>query len=143
MRIRVYRRPSLAVDVGFLVLTMATADSLRQKSRGAQSLPRRQSMHPGAVDGSSQQMPPPPRVRPKDKSKVETLMKRRYSMRVVPGPVSALEAFPPDLSSRAKAATGADASHADKVFIPACSRVVGPLTDPLRLALPDPSIALR
>jgi len=105
---------------------MATVDSLRQKSRGAQSLPRRQSMHPGAADGSSQPMPPPPRVRAKDKSKVETLMKRRYSMRVVPGGVSALEAFPADLSSRAKAGGGgADSTYADKVFIPTSSRLVG------------------
>jgi hypothetical protein len=92
---------------------MATANSLRQKSRGAQSLPRRQSIHPVA-DGLSQPMPPPPRVRPRDKSKVENLMKRRYSMRAPPAPLAGLEPFPSGLSSKGKVA--ADSRDVDTVL---------------------------
>src|SRR5579859_651041 len=76
--------------------------SLRKKNMGVQSLPRRQSMHPGMSDNASQPLPPPPRVRPRDKSKVESLMKRRYSTR---GPLpsqSSIEAFPPELTAKSK-----------------------------------------
>ena len=58
-------------------------------------------MHPNMQDGSSN-LPPPPRVRPKDKSKVESLMKRRYSTRgplVVP---LASEPFPVDLGAKSR-----------------------------------------
>ena len=92
---------------------MATVNSLRTKSRGAQSLPRRQSIHPGMNEGSTQPLPPPPRVRPKDKSKVESLMKRRYSTRGVPPP-SALEPFPSELSNKSEVA---DSSYGDKVNV--------------------------
>src|SRR5271169_1307090 len=82
---------------------MATVNSLRKKDRGAQSLPRRQSIHPSVGPGSEGGLPPPPRVRPKDKSKVESLMKRRYSTRVGPPPPSALEPFPSELSTKSQA----------------------------------------
>jgi hypothetical protein len=54
-------------------------------------------------EGSSQPLPAPPRVRPMDKLKVESLMKRRYSTRGVPAPPIATEPFPAELSSRSKA----------------------------------------
>src|SRR5947207_4054406 len=92
---------------------MATVDSLRKKSRGTQSLPRRQSIRPGMSQGSTQPLPPPPRVRPKDKSKVESLMKRRYSTRGVPPPPSGLEPFPLELSTKGKVADG---SYGDKAM---------------------------
>src|SRR5579859_6322796 len=81
---------------------MAVPNSLRKKSMAVQSLPRRQSVFPNMQDSASQNMPPPPRVRPKDKSKVESLMKRRYSSR---GPLpsqSSIEAFPPELTAKSK-----------------------------------------
>jgi hypothetical protein len=91
---------------------MATVNSLRKKDRGAQSLPRRQSIHPSMGVGSAGALPPPPRVRPKDKSKVESLMKRRYSTRVGPlTPVS--EPFPSELAAKGKAA---EPSYAEKVY---------------------------
>lgn len=62
-----------------------------------------------------QTLPPPPRVRPKDKLKVESLMKRRYSTRVGPLPASTLEPFPSELSTKSKAA---DTSYVDKVSSP-------------------------
>jgi len=78
---------------------MAAVNSLRKRSMAGQALPRRQSVHPNMQDSSFQNLPPPPRVRPKDKSKVESLMKRRYSTRG-PLPVpSALEPFPAELSA--------------------------------------------
>jgi hypothetical protein len=84
---------------------MATVSSLRTKSRGVESLPRRQSVYPGMGGGSGQALPPPPRVRPKDKSKVESLMKRRYSTRGPPPPLSStLETFPPELTVKSKIA---------------------------------------
>jgi len=55
------------------------------------------------TEGSSQPLPPPPRVRPKDKSKVESLMKRRYSTRGVPQPLN-LEVFPEELSAKSRTA---------------------------------------
>src|SRR5271169_5257712 len=91
---------------------MATVNSLRKKDRGAQSLPRRQSIHPSVGPGSEGGLPPPPRVRPKDKSKVESLMKRRYSTRFGPLPPSALEPFPSELTTKGKSA---DPSYVDKV----------------------------
>jgi hypothetical protein len=67
-----------------------------------QSLPRRQSVHPNMQDSSFQNLPPPPRVRPKDKSKVESLMKRRYSTRG-PLPVpSTSEPFPAELGVKSR-----------------------------------------
>jgi len=90
--------------------------TLRKKTSGQQPLPRRQSIHPGGMggDGAGPSLPPPPRVRAKDKSKVESLMKRRYSTRGVPPPQSALEPFTSELSSRGKAA---EASYSDNVHI--------------------------
>jgi len=82
---------------------MATPNSLRKKTMAAQALPRRQSVYQGMEGGSSQQLPPPPRVRPMDKSKVESLMKRRYSTRGMPAPVPTNEPFPAELSSKTKA----------------------------------------
>lgn len=79
---------------------MATTNSLRKKSMAVHTLPRRQSVYPGGPDGSSQNLP---RVRPMDKSKVESLMKRRYSTRGVPPPVLTDEPFPPELTSKTRA----------------------------------------
>jgi hypothetical protein len=82
---------------------MAVPNSLRKKSMAVHSLPRRQSVHPSMQDSVSQNMPPPPRVRPKDKSKVESLMKRRYSTRG-PLPVPSIsEPFPAELSAKTRA----------------------------------------
>jgi hypothetical protein len=92
---------------------MTTVNSLRKKSKGVQSLPRRQSMYPGIGEGSAQSLPPPPRVRPKDKSKVESLMKRRYSVRGIPPVTSGLEPFPSDLGSKDRTT---EASVIDKVL---------------------------
>lgn len=50
-------------------------------------------------ESSPQSLPPPPRVRPKDKSKVESLMKRRYSVRGIPPVASIPEPFPSDLGN--------------------------------------------
>src|SRR5579859_2983161 len=81
---------------------MAAPNSLRKKSMAMQALPRRQSVHPNMQDGSFQNLPPPPRVRPKDKSKVESLMKRRYSARG-PLPVPSIsEPFPAELSVKSR-----------------------------------------
>jgi hypothetical protein len=82
---------------------MATANSLRKKTRGVESLPRRQSVYHGMSGTSGENMPPPPRVQAKDKSKVESLMKRRYSTRAPP-PSIALEPFPAVLSVKGKPA---------------------------------------
>jgi hypothetical protein len=101
-----------AHDQDTCLTEMATVNSLRKKSRGAQSLPRRQSIHPGMSEGSTQPLPPPPRVQPKDKSKVESLMKRRYSTRGIPP--SALEPFPSELSNKSNVA---DSSYGDKVNV--------------------------
>jgi len=79
------------------------ANSLRNKNMGVQSLPRRQSVYPGVHESSPEALPPLPRVRPKDKSKVESLMKRRYSMARGMGVQNhSNEAFPVELSSRSK-----------------------------------------
>ena len=80
---------------------MAAVNSLRKKTKGVQSLPRRQSIYHGMTEGSSQSFPPPPRVRPKDKSKVESLMKRRYSTRGVPQALN-LEPFPAELGAKTR-----------------------------------------
>jgi hypothetical protein len=93
---------------------MATVNSLRKKTKGVQSLPRRQSVYHGIAEGSSQPLPPPPRVRPKDKSKVESLMKRRYSTRGVPQNLN-LEPFPAELSVKSRTT---DSNFSDNVKLP-------------------------
>jgi hypothetical protein len=85
--------------------------SLRQKHMAPQSLPRRQSAYPG-MEASSHPLPPPPRVRPKDKSKVESLMKRRYSTRGPLPHAPQSEAFPAELSVKSRAA---DSGYTERV----------------------------
>jgi exocyst complex component 8 len=75
-----------------------------------QSLPRRQSIHPGSNEAPAGSLP---RVRPKDKSKVESLMKLRYSTRGVPVLPSIDEPFPAELSAKSKAIT---TGPSDKVY---------------------------
>jgi hypothetical protein len=79
--------------------SLSKMTSLRKKTRGVESLPRRQSAFPAIPEGSVQTLPPPPRVRPMDKSKVESLMKRRYSVRQANPPKK--ERFPPELGNKA------------------------------------------
>jgi hypothetical protein len=91
---------------------ISMASSLRQKkSLAVQSLPRRQSIHPGSNDAPAGSLP---RVRPKDKSKVESLMKRRYSTRGVPVLPSIDEPFPSELTAKSKALT---TGASDKVWL--------------------------
>src|SRR5277367_34032 len=93
---------------------MAAVNSLRKKTKGVQSLPRRQSVYHGMAEGSSQPLPPPPRVRPKDKSKVESLMKRRYSTRGLPQNLN-IEPFPAELSTKSRTT---DSNFSDTVNSP-------------------------
>ena len=50
-------------------------------------------------DGSKGNMPAPPRIQAKDKLKVESLMKRRYSTRIIPPPTTH-DPFPPSLGNQ-------------------------------------------
>ena len=81
---------------------MAAVNSLRKKGRGGQTLPRRQSVYADMIERAPEPLPPPPKVRSTDKSKVESLMKRRYSMRAPALSVQALETFPSELRVKAK-----------------------------------------
>ena len=66
-------------------------------------------MFPPVPEGSVPDLPSAPIVRPKDKSKVEALMKRRYSVRAAAPPK--LERFPPELSTKAKPTQSDKVTH--------------------------------
>jgi len=85
-------------------MTTPAPNSLRKKNRNADALPRRQSSFPPIPENAAATgpMPPPPRVRPRDKSKVESMMKRRYSTRGMPPPAAVLEPFPEELMQKTK-----------------------------------------